>query len=72
VKVVIKGYGAIKLVESGELVQGEITLYEEGWVAVGPAPGSEEGEVRWFPNQQVEELVWRKSLAIGPRRAGQE
>jgi len=68
----MKGYGAIKVVGSGELVQGEITLYEEGWVAVAPVAGAEEGEVKWYPNQQVGELVWRKSLAMGARRPGQE
>ncbi len=31
-------------------------------------PGSGEGDVKWFPNHQVAELVWRKSLAMSPRR----
>ncbi len=62
--IIMKGYGEIKLVGSGEAVQGEITLHEEGWVAVAPIPPGEDGEVRWFPNEQVAELVWRKSLAV--------
>ena len=62
---IMKGYGDIKLVGSEELVQGELTLYGEGWVAVAPAPRSEDGDVRWFPNERVAELVWRKSLAVG-------
>ena len=66
--VIMKGYGEIKLAGSGEVVGGEITLHAEGWVAVAPVPPAEDGEVRWFPNAQVAELVWRKSLAVRPRR----
>ena len=69
--VIMKGYGEVKLVSSGEVVQGEVTLYEEGWLAVAPVPGSGEGEIKWFPNQQVAELVWRKSLAMSPRRSAE-
>jgi hypothetical protein len=66
--VIQKGYGAVKLLGGGEVVQGEITLYAEGWVAVVSVPPSEGEEPRWFPNQRVEELVWRKSIAT--RRPG--
>lgn len=64
----MKGYGEVKLTGSGEVASGEITLYEEGWVAVAPVPPEEGGEVRWFPNERVAELVWRKSLATQQRR----
>ena len=68
VNVIQKGYGEVKLIGSGEVLQGEITLHAEGWIAVAPMPPEEDGEVRWFPNQQVAELVWRKSLAVRGRR----
>ena len=67
--VIMKGYGEIKLVGTDEVVGGEITLHQEGWVAVASVPPSETGELRWFPNEQVAELVWRKSLAVQQRRA---
>ena len=60
----MKGYGEIRIVGSGETIQGEITLFAEGWIAVSPVPASADGDVRWFPNQQVAELIWRKSLAV--------
>lgn len=66
--VIMKGYGEIKLAGTGEVLAGEITLHSEGWVAVAPMPPSAEGDVRWFPNQRVEELVWRKSMAVQQRR----
>ena len=66
--IIMKGYGEITLAGRGETVQGEITLHEEGWVAVVPIPPGEGEEVRWFPNEQVAELVWRKSLAVQQRR----
>jgi hypothetical protein len=51
------------------VVAGEITLHQEGWVAVASVPPSDAGELRWFPNERVAELVWRKSLAVQQRRA---
>jgi hypothetical protein len=63
VTIVQKGYGAIKLLGGGEVVQGELTLYAEGWVAVMPVSPTPDDEPRWFPNERIEELVWRKSLA---------
>ncbi len=68
VNVIMKGYGEIKLVGTDEVVGGEITLHQEGWVAVASVPPSETGELRWFPNERVAELVWRKSLAVQQRR----
>ena len=68
VQVIMKGYGDVKLAGSGELVPGEITLHAEGWVAVAPIPPSDEGELRWFPSQQVAEVIWRKNLAVRPPR----
>lgn len=66
--IIQKGYGEIRLVgEQQQVVEGEITLYAEGWVAVSPVAVSDEGETRWFPNERVMELIWRKSLAT--RRA---
>ncbi len=67
VTIIQKGYGEIRLVGEQQVVQGEITLYAEGWLAVSPVSASDEGESRWFPNERVMELVWRKSLAT--RRA---
>jgi len=67
VTIIQKGYGDVKLTD-GEALQGEITLYAEGWVAVTPVPPSEAGELRWFPQQRVSELTWRKSVAV--RRPG--
>lgn len=64
VNVIQKGYGEIKLGDGKEVLQGEITLYAEGWLAVAPVPPSEEEEVRWYPNARVAELVWRKSIAV--------
>lgn len=66
--VIMKGYGEIKLVGTDEVVAGEITLHQEGWVAVVAMPPSEAGELRWFPNERVAELVWRKNLAVQQRR----
>jgi hypothetical protein len=67
VQLIQKGYGEVRLV-AGESVTGEISMFAEGWIAVAPVPPSRErAEVRWFPNQQVAELVWRKSLAMRPR-----
>ena len=51
------------------MVAGEITLHQEGWVAVASVPPSDAGELRWFPNERVAELVWRKNLAVPQRRA---
>jgi hypothetical protein len=64
--VVQKGYGQVTLSESGEEIEGEITLHAEGWVAVSPINRKDDGEVRWFPNHRVAELVWRKQLAMRP------
>lgn len=63
-EIIQKGYGDVRLAGSGEIVSGEITLHAEGWVAVTPVPPSEEGGIRWFPNAQVAEVVWRKNLAM--------
>ena len=67
-QVIMKGYGEVKLATKDESVAGEITIHAEGWVAVAAVPPSAQGEVRWFPNQQVVEVVWRKSLAVRPTR----
>jgi|GEM_PF-1700905 hypothetical protein len=64
VNVIMKGYGEIRLVDSNEVVAGEITLHAEGWVAVGPVPPSADAEIRWYPNHRVAELVWKKHLAV--------
>jgi len=64
VQIIMKGYGEVKLAATGESVAGEITLYTEGWVAVAPIPPEDRAEVRWFPNWQVAEVIWRKSLAV--------
>lgn len=61
--IIQKGYGEVKLV-SGETLQGEVTLYAEGWLAVAPVPPVEDADARWFPQEQVGELVWRKSIAV--------
>lgn len=61
--IIQKGYGDVKLAE-GEVLQGEITLYAEGWVAVTAVPPAEQGEPRWFPQERVSEVVWRKSVAV--------
>ena len=66
--VIMKGYGEIKVAETGEALTGEITLHAEGWVAVAPVPPEEGADVRWFPNERVAELVWRKSVAVQHRR----
>ena len=66
-QVIMKGYGELKLANN-ESVSGEITLYQEGWVVVAPVPPADRSEVRWFPVQQVQEVVWRKSLALRPPR----
>jgi len=71
-QIIMKGYGEVKLAGSGEVVSGEITLHAEGWIAVAPIPPVEGGMVRWFPNHTVQEVVWRKSLALRPpKRAAQ-
>ncbi len=67
-EITMRGYGQIKVVGSEEKVSGEITLYAEGWVAVAPVSEEDKGEVRWFPNERVAELVWQKSLAVQQRR----
>ena len=61
--IIQKGYGDVKLT-GGEVLQGEITLYGEGWVAVTAIPPAEAGELRWFPREQVSEVTWRKSVAV--------
>lgn len=61
--IIQKGYGEVKLVSGGAL-EGEITMYAEGWLAVAPMPPVEDADVRWFPQEQVAELVWRKSIAV--------
>ncbi|MBN1458121.1 MAG: hypothetical protein JXA57_01205 [Armatimonadetes bacterium] len=61
--IIQKGYGEVKL-ESGETVQGEVTLYAEGWLAVSPVPPSGNGDLRWFPSVRAVELVWKKNLAM--------
>lgn len=65
--VIQKGYGELKLVGSGEVIVGEITLHAEGWVAVTALPPAADQDPRWFPNHQVAEIVWRKSVAVRPR-----
>ena len=65
--VIQKGYAEVTLLEEKEVVQGEVTLYAEGWIAIAPVPSDEGKEERWFPIQRVAELVWRKSLATQRR-----
>jgi hypothetical protein len=67
VTIIQKGYGDVKFA-GGEVLQGEITLYAEGWVSVTAVPTGEQGELRWFPQERVTEVVWRKSVAV--RRPG--
>jgi len=67
VNVIQKGYAEVTLLEEKEVVQGEVTLYAEGWVAIAPVSSDEGKETRWFPIQRVAELVWRKSLATQRR-----
>lgn len=65
-EIIQKGYGEVKLV-SGEALEGEITMYAEDWLAVAPMPpveDAEDADERWFPYEQVAELVWRKSIAV--------
>ncbi len=61
--VIQKGYGEVK-VSGGKTLQGEVTLYAEGWLAVAPVPPSQDEDTCWFPREQVVELVWRKSIAV--------
>lgn len=68
-QIIMKGYGDVKLTSTGELVPGEITLFTEGWVAVAPVPPADKADVRWFPNWQIAEVIWRKSLAMGQGRS---
>jgi hypothetical protein len=63
VTIIQKGYGDVKLLD-GTVLQGEITLFGEGWVAVAPVPPAEQGELRWCPRERVAEVVWRKSVAV--------
>jgi len=63
VTIIQKGYGELKI-EGGEVLQGEITRYAEGWVALSPVPPSENREPRWFPQGRVSEVVWKKSIAV--------
>lgn len=71
-QIIMKGFGEVKLHGGGELVAGEITLHAEGWIAVTPIPPSSGEAVRWFPNQAVAEIIWRKSMALRPpKRIGQ-
>ena len=65
--IIQKGYGDVKLAD-GEVLQGEITLYGEGWVSVTAIPPAEQGELHWYPDARVAEIVWRKSVAV--RRPG--
>jgi hypothetical protein len=65
--IIQKGYGDVKLLD-GEVVQGEITLFAEGWISVTAVPPVEQGELRWCPRERVAEVVWRKSVAV--RRPG--
>lgn len=62
--IIQKGYGDVRLVDSDEVLQGEITLYAESWVAVVPVAPAEDEQARWFPNERIAELVWRKSVAV--------
>ena len=64
--IIQKGYGELKVV-TGEAISGEITLHGEGWVAVSALPPSPDQEPRWFPDHQVAEIIWRKSVAMRPR-----
>jgi hypothetical protein len=64
VEIIQKGYGEVKLVESGEVIPGEITLHAEGWVAVTSIPPNPEEDRRWFPIHRIAEIVWRKSVAM--------
>jgi hypothetical protein len=61
--IIQKGYGDVKVTD-GEVLQGEITLYAEGWVAVTAVPPADQGEPRWFPQERVLEVIWRKSVAV--------
>ncbi len=61
--IIQKGYGDVKLA-GGEVLQGEITLYSEGWIAVTAIPPAEQGELRWYPRERVAEVIWRKSVAV--------
>ena len=62
--VIQKGYGEIKLVDSKDSLEGEITLHAEGWVAFRPMPSAEGAEPRWIPTARVHEVIWKKSLAV--------
>lgn len=61
--IIQKGYGEVKLSE-GQTLEGEVTLYAEGWLAVTPVPPDEQDGARWFPREKVAQLVWRKSIAV--------
>ncbi len=61
--IIQKGYGEVKLPD-GETLQGEVTLYAEGWLAVAPVPPDEQDGARWFPRENISELAWRKSIAV--------
>jgi hypothetical protein len=63
VNIIQKGYGEVKLPD-GEKLQGEITLYAEGWLAVTPVRADEQDGARWFPREKIAELAWRKSIAV--------
>ena len=62
--VIQKGHGEIRLADSEESLEGEITLHAEGWVAFRPMSNSEDDEPRWIPNARVHEIIWKKSLAV--------
>ena len=62
--VIQKGYGEIRLADSKESLEGEITLHAEGWVAFKPMPNAEDDEPHWIPNARVHEVIWKKSLAV--------
>lgn len=61
--IIQKGYGDVTLI-SGETLQGEVTLYAEGWIAVVAIPPVEGAELRWVPRERVTEVIWKKYTAI--------
>ena len=64
VEIIQKGYGEVKLLDSEEVLGGEITVHGEGWVAIAPVPPEPEGDRRWFPTHRIAEITWKKSVAL--------
>ncbi len=63
-EIIQKGYGEVHLQDPEEIVSGEITVHNEGWVAVVIVPPSPEDDRRWFPTHRIAEIIWRKSVAM--------